>query len=279
VNTDIRISVEFWDHPKTIKLERRGGLEAVRSLQILWAWAAQNKPCGNLEGLDEEDIEISGKWRGKAGVFCKALVDLRWLDSAENGFILHDWREHNPWAADATNRADKARLSRLAKINRPLYNELASSGTTALTRDEYERLTTVQRPLTNRISPAPSPSPAPKTHKEKPTSKEKQGKDSPSIGKDVDVVFSYWKEKLKHPQAQLGGKRKVIIAARIKEGYTIDALKEAIDGCSKSQYHQGKNDSNMVYDSIELICRDAEHVDRFRKIACMTENKQGGEWK
>ena len=140
----------------------------MRSLQILWAWAAQNKPCGDLEGMDEEDIEISGKWRGKAGVFCKALVDLKWLDSNENGFILHGWREHNPWAADATRRADKARLSRLAKINRPLYNELAASGATALTRDEYDSLTTVQRPLTNRTSPAPAPAPAPapKTHKD-----------------------------------------------------------------------------------------------------------------
>ena len=32
---DIRLSTNFWRHPKTVKLIRKGGLDAVRSLQIL----------------------------------------------------------------------------------------------------------------------------------------------------------------------------------------------------------------------------------------------------
>ena len=274
MNTDIRLSVLFLDHPKTIKLRRRLGFAGVESLIRLWCWTAQNKPDGDLLCMDADDIEIAARWEGEGGAFIGELVSLRWLDRGESsGYRLHDWQVHNPWAANAEDRGNKARLSRLARVDKDLYSTAVTEGKTGLTRIEYESLTNRKRisndPVTPAPAPAPAPSPAPKTHKEKPMSKEKAGETSQPIGKDVDVVFSYWKEKLKHPQAQLGGKRKVIIAARIKEGYTVDALKEAIDGCSKSPYHQGKNDSNMVYDSIELICRDAEHVDRFRKIACM----------
>jgi hypothetical protein len=86
-------------------------------------------------------------------------------------------------------------------------------------------------------------------------------------GEEISFVFEHWKKRLNHPHAQPGEKRKKAIRERLKEGYTPEQLCEAIDGCAKSPWHQGANDKGMVYDSIELICRDAEHVDRFRKIA------------
>lgn len=50
---DIRLSVHFPDHPKTVKLERRLGFQGVRSLLSLWAWAAQNRPDGDLGGATD----------------------------------------------------------------------------------------------------------------------------------------------------------------------------------------------------------------------------------
>lgn len=61
---DIRIDVEFFSHPKTVKLERRLGLEAVKALMVLWSWAARNRPDGDLSGLENEDIEIAAGWTG-----------------------------------------------------------------------------------------------------------------------------------------------------------------------------------------------------------------------
>ena len=61
MNTDIRIAIDFWQHPKTKKLIRRVGIEGIRSLQILWTWAANNKSDGDLAGLDEEDIELAAE--------------------------------------------------------------------------------------------------------------------------------------------------------------------------------------------------------------------------
>ncbi|KJU86979.1 hypothetical protein MBAV_000824, partial [Candidatus Magnetobacterium bavaricum] len=52
---DIRINVSFFKHPKTVKLQRRLGAEAVLSLQQLWI----NKSDGALTDMDYEDIAIA----------------------------------------------------------------------------------------------------------------------------------------------------------------------------------------------------------------------------
>jgi hypothetical protein len=95
MNTDIRLSVGFWTHPKTKKLERHLGLEGIRSLQILWCWAAQNRPDGNLSGYDPDGIEGIADWEGESGAFYSAIIG-KWLDVRDDGLWVHDWLQHNP---------------------------------------------------------------------------------------------------------------------------------------------------------------------------------------
>ncbi len=161
MNTDIRLSTEFWDHPKTVKLERRLGLQGPKSLQILWAWAAKYHADGRLEGEDIEAIEIAAKWPGNESTFVETLVSLRWLDQDGDTFCLHDWQEHNSWAAKADCRSDKARLSRMGKTHPELYRELTKDGKQGISREEYEALTNVERTSTVASTPSPAPSPAP----------------------------------------------------------------------------------------------------------------------
>ena len=80
MNSDIRLSVGFWEHPKTIKLIRRLGLEGARSLQILWLWATQNRSDGVLSGMDAEDIEIAAKWDGEPTALYRVLTELGFID-------------------------------------------------------------------------------------------------------------------------------------------------------------------------------------------------------
>jgi hypothetical protein len=205
---DIRLSVGFPHHPKTIKLERRLGFQGIRSLLSLWTWAAQNRPEGNLGGandrsttvqrpLDEEDIEIVAQWPGEPGAFVATLVALGWLDQTAHGYCLHEWQQHNPWVAAATNRGDKARFSRMAKTHPDLYKSLCEQGIREVSADEFARLkanwpfegrstdvgessnnrsTIVERPLNARstiveasLTPSPSPSPSPIELKEQET--------------------------------------------------------------------------------------------------------------
>lgn len=108
MNSDIRLSVGFWQHPKTRKLVKRLGLEGVRSLQILWLWAAQNKPDGQLTGMDWEDIELAADWEGDEHAFFDHCLGV-WIDEGEDCYLLHDWEEHNPWQAEAAARSEQAR--------------------------------------------------------------------------------------------------------------------------------------------------------------------------
>jgi len=171
MNEDIRLSVDFWTHPKTGKLIQKAGLEGPRSLQILWIWVAKNRPDGCLDGLDRDDIEFAADWRGEPGLFFDSIVD-RWLDTTETGFSIHDWQDHNPWASEANDRSDAARLSRLCRNNPNKGKELKDMGIKGISKDEYRnyvKCTTVQRPYNDRITtevriattPAPAPAPAP----------------------------------------------------------------------------------------------------------------------
>ena len=117
MNTDIRLSVGFWQHPKTKKTVRRLGLEGIRSLQILWAWAAVSRPDGNLSGMDWEDVELAADWQGEERKFFDTCLGM-WVDESPDGYVLHDWQEHNPWVAEAEIRAGQSRMAKLAQVNR-----------------------------------------------------------------------------------------------------------------------------------------------------------------
>lgn len=80
-------------------------------------------------------------------------------------------------------------------------------------------------------------------------------------------VFGFWREHMKHQKAALDTKREKAITARLRDGYSVDDLLLAVKGCKLTPHNMGKNDRNQVYDDIELICRDAAHVDRFIKTA------------
>jgi hypothetical protein len=49
--------------------------------------------------------------------------------------------------------------------------------------------------------------------------------------KPVALVFEHWQRVMNKPRAKLGEKRRKAIAARLAEGYTVDELRSAVDGC------------------------------------------------
>ena len=93
MNTDIRLSVNFFNHIKTLKLERQCGKEGVLCLLKLWVWAAVNRPSGDLSGYSLDDLELFSGWKGESGCFGEALQELRWIEGKRNSFRLHGWEE------------------------------------------------------------------------------------------------------------------------------------------------------------------------------------------
>ena len=90
-------------------------------------------------------------------------------------------------------------------------------------------------------------------------------KDNPSASANEPFeIFSYWKKVMKkNDSAKLTPKRLKAINARLKEGYTLDQIKQAIYGCSVTPHNMGKNDQQKVFDCLELICRSGENIERF----------------
>lgn len=77
-------------------------------------------------------------------------------------------------------------------------------------------------------------------------------------------VFGYWKERLKKGDTcQCTPKREKAVRGRLAEGYTVDQLKRAVDGCLATPHNMGQNDRGTPFNDLELICRDQSNVDRF----------------
>ena len=113
---DFRVACGFFGHPKTKKLRRRLGDRAVIDLLKLWAWATQNRHDGNLSGLSDEDIEDAiDRTEGEPGHFIAALAELRWIDGPAGSRVLHEWFEHNPYAATKGTRVAKAKRAAEAR--------------------------------------------------------------------------------------------------------------------------------------------------------------------
>jgi hypothetical protein len=84
---------------------------------------------------------------------------------------------------------------------------------------------------------------------------------------DSQRVFDHYRTRLGHPKAKLDAKRARLISVRLRD-FTADELCRAIDGCAKSDWHMGRHPKTggQRYDAIELILRDAAHVERFLSI-------------
>jgi hypothetical protein len=109
VSSDARIATGLPAHPKLKKLRKRLGKDACWSLVCLFLWAANDRWDGNLSGLSEEDIELAADWEGEPAVFVKTLAEVGFLEGSAGAYIIHDWEEHNPYAAARGSRVANAR--------------------------------------------------------------------------------------------------------------------------------------------------------------------------
>lgn len=120
MNNDIRISVDFFDHHKTAKLEKELGFQGVKSLLHLWFYAAKYRPDGHLKNMDLDDIINVSKWNGEPDIFLKALThqDKSWLDWIDDHYYLHNWEKRNGYACQAEKRSNIAKKAAELRWNK-----------------------------------------------------------------------------------------------------------------------------------------------------------------
>lgn len=84
----------------------------------------------------------------------------------------------------------------------------------------------------------------------------------------ANEVFEFWKETFgKNAKTIFDAKRRYAVEKQLRNGFSVEDLKLAVVGCSKSPHHMGENDRGEKYNDLELICRDAPRVEKFIEIA------------
>lgn len=85
---------------------------------------------------------------------------------------------------------------------------------------------------------------------------------------DVQQLWDYWVSKMRMDSKRkpvLDDTRRQYLGAALYD-HGMDGCIDAVDGCALSEFHMGRNKMNKRYDSVELIFRDAEHIEKFQEI-------------
>lgn len=82
---------------------------------------------------------------------------------------------------------------------------------------------------------------------------------------EIRLVFEHWQAVFGKPKAQLDKKREARIRWAL-ERYSLDDVYAAIEGCKRSPHHMGQNDRGTAYNDLDVILRDAKHIEGFRDL-------------
>ena len=91
---------------------------------------------------------------------------------------------------------------------------------------------------------------------------------------DKDALFSFWIRtcKMGPPNPKMSSSRLKLLNARLDDGYTMDDLAMAIEGCSRNPHNRGENDRGVKFMGWDLILRNADKVTYF--IECYRRLKR-----
>lgn len=81
-------------HPKTKRCARKLKVSIptmVGLLHLLWYWAMDYAPDGDLTKFEPDDIADAMQWEGDADQLLSVLTDARFIDQDNGHLLIHDW--------------------------------------------------------------------------------------------------------------------------------------------------------------------------------------------
>ncbi|HVJ17527.1 MAG TPA: hypothetical protein VM686_19000 [Polyangiaceae bacterium] len=195
------------------------------------------------------------------------LIDAGVWQEHPTGYELRDWAQHNitadAWAQKKEDHRQRMAAIREAKRAREKANEV--TGVHACDRSQADHSdacdASVQQPPLDEGRRT-------KDEDEDLSSRDRSPEGGPAAvaapeSGPVAEVFEYWRTVMgKRSTAVLSDKRRRLIRAAIKS-HGVDTAKAAIDGCARTPWNMGENPDRRRFDDIELILRDAQHIERF----------------
>lgn len=86
-----------------------------------------------------------------------------------------------------------------------------------------------------------------------------------SVTSPAAQVFAAWQEATGKHRAKLDDKRRRIITRALKD-FPLDDVLDAARGWRHSPHHRGENERHTVYNELDLLLRDAAHIEQFRDL-------------
>ena len=165
---DMRLDLNFVDHPKVRRLIHLAGYEGFYGLIRLFSIAGRMYTDGVFNGCEKEVLDGFAEWR-KEESLVDILIKVGFIKKKGAVYEIHDWRDHQPWLYGSKMRSEKAKAAANARwikdiaeqedTEDSLCDEHATSMLDAC--DMHAQSNAGSNAGSNAPSPSPSPSPIP----------------------------------------------------------------------------------------------------------------------
>ena len=175
------------------------------------------------------------------------LVDVGLFEPLDDGehWYVHDYLEYNPSRQareEASDAARNAALTRWSKEQDAKRTPQPHADGNAARNAERMR-----DPMPHPSRPVPAPT-------------------AMSDGSDLRTVFDEWVNVTSRTGATVFSDKRRRVIRRALADYPLADVLDAVRGWRNSPHHRGENDTRTVYNDIELLLRDAAHIERFRDL-------------
>lgn len=153
----LNVDLDYFDHPKTIKLIGLLGPGTAEIPIRLWCRTGKfHSKDGCLDGFTDQAIEVFVGWHGKPGQCVDALVKTGFLEKLENTYLVVDWREHNGHLWTLKKRNKKVAQNRWKRLRQNVSDTQSAVDTSGKNVVDHELNSGV--PLSSPFLTTPIPS-------------------------------------------------------------------------------------------------------------------------
>lgn len=91
----------------------------------------------------------------------------------------------------------------------------------------------------------------------------KAAKPAVDTSKEENEIFVYWRTVASKSGAKFTNERRAKVRSRLRDGYTVAKIKQAIDFVCNNPWNTGANPDGRKYVDLELICRNATQLEKY----------------
>jgi hypothetical protein len=139
---NLNLDVDYFDHPKTKRLVGLLGRGADVLPIRLWSYCGKfHCEDGKLSGYSAQEIESIAGWWGKTGMLMPAMVKAGFAVEQENGWEIHEWKQHQGHLEAFRIRGKHAAETRWSKLK-----DQCSKDATSIAKKEVKQCSLPTKP-------------------------------------------------------------------------------------------------------------------------------------